>query len=266
AGRLRPAELLERIDACSKLSPPRAEVPGVDRAALDVYAQGRTPLTGPILDSLPRVEDVGRRLFGTPPPVRFVLFSDLPRFQRFYALFGGAAARSPESAHSTGVVGLVVFSAQKARRATAAETVSLALHETMHAWAATYLREKYDRPIVLPPYVDEGLATYVAGLSSPEAAALPARRLELWRRRGFAPPPLAALRRRDSFYAPGRSSADYFISEQLIERLIGPPEEGAGKVRAFLDAYARTGDDLKAWRAVSGKDAAAEYAELAAGE
>jgi hypothetical protein len=238
------------------------QVPGVDPAVLDVYAEDRTPLTAPILDALPRIAQIGRGLFGQAPPIRFFLFARLPRFARFYDLFKEPGARRTDAPHSTGGLNMVIFCEQKAHRGTTAETVSLALHETMHAWAATYLRRSCDRPVSLPAYVDEGLATYVAGLWSPEVAALAAPRLAAWRSRGLEPPPLEALRKPETFYAPPGGAANYWLSEQLIERLIGPPQQGAAKIRAFLDAYAKSGDDLEAWRAVSGKDAAAEYAAL----
>jgi hypothetical protein len=260
-GRPQPGELVAKIDAYLDQRPPRLPLAGVE-----AYSEERTPLTAPVLDALPRIQAIGRSVFGDAPPVRYFLFATRARFEPFYRVFAGPRAEAAGSVHSTGVVGAVLFCAEKARRATTAETVSLALHEAQHAWAATYLRRKYDRPILLPPYADEGLAAYVAGLWSPEVAALPARRLAIARARGFTPPPLSDLRTHDGFYAPGRASQNYLAAEQLIERLIGPPEKGAAKIPAFLDAYAATGDDLKAWKAVSGKDAAAEYAALAAGD
>jgi hypothetical protein len=263
-GRPQPDELLARIDAYLKLRPARVDVPALDASVLDVYSD--TPLAAsPVLQALPRFAGLGRRIFGEPPPIRFFFFTRLAPFEGFYDLFVEARGHSARSPHSTGGVGMVIFCEEKARRETTAETVSLGLHETMHAWAATYLRRTYDRPLVLPPYVDEGLATYVASLSSPEVAALPARRVAEWRRRGWTPPTLDALRGHDAFYERGEAAANYFLSEQLIERLIGRPEQGATSIRAFLDAYAEAGDDLRAWRAVSGKDAAAEYGALIAG-
>src|SRR5258708_2700655 len=104
---------------------------------------------------------------------------------------------------------MVIFCEEKARRDTTAETLSLALHETMHAWVATYLRQRYDRPVSHRAYVDGGLATYVASLWSREVAALPAQRLSAWRRRGLTAPALAELRQPDTFYEPDRASSTY---------------------------------------------------------
>jgi len=264
-GRPQPDELLAKIDAYFELRPVRIKVPSLDASPLEVYSEASTPLTAPILDALPRFAETGRRLFGSAPPVRFFLFARLPRFERFYALFAETRDKPAESAHSTGVVNMVIFCEEKAHRATTAETVSLALHELMHAWVATYLLEQYDHRIPLPPYVDEGLATYVACLSSPQAAALPAERFTKWRSSGSPAPPLEALRTQDGFYAPGRAASHYWLAEQLIERLIGPPATGAAKIQPFLDAFAQAGDDLRAWRAVSDKDVTTEYAALLGG-
>ena len=264
-GRPQPGELLARIATYFELRPPRIDVPGLEPSAIEAYSEARTPLTAPVLDALPRFVEIGRRLFGEPVPILFFSFARLPGFERFYALFQEGRAAPTGTAHSTGGVNMVLFCEEKAHRGTTAETVSLALHETMHAWIATYLRRTYDRPLFLPPYADEGLATYVAGLWSPEVGALPAQRLEQWRRWGLGAPPFSDLRTDETFRAPGRELPNYWLSEQLIERLLGPPEKGAAKIRAFLDAWAPTGDDLAAWREVSGKDAETEYAALAAG-
>jgi hypothetical protein len=257
-GRPQPADLLARIDDYLSLRPKKLELSG-----LEVYSEERTALTAPVIDAVPRVAQIGKTIFGSAPPVRFFLFARLPAFRSFYAVFNDA--RSEAAAHSTGVVNMVLYCEEKAHRATTDETVSLLLHETMHAWAATYLREKFDRPVFLPAYADEGLATYVAGLWTPEVGALTAQRLARWRKRGAAPPAFEELRKNSSFRDAEQVLANYWLSEQLIERLIGPPSTGSAKIKAFLDAFGKTGDDLAAWREVSGKDAAAEYAALAGG-
>lgn len=260
-GRPQPEDLLAKIDSYLELRPPL--VSSGTASSIELYADARTPLTAPVLDAIPRIESVGRDVFGAPPgPVRFHLFATIPPFERFYYVFAAPGMPRQGSPHSTGSLGLVIYCEEKAHRATTDETVSLALHETTHAWIATYLQNKYDRPVRVPPYVDEGLATYVAGLWSPSVAALPAQRLAKVRARGGAAPSLDELRSRDDFYAEGVATANYWRAEQLIERLIGPPSVGAKKIPPFLDALARTGDDLAAWREVSGKDARAEYAVL----
>ena len=263
-GRPQPDELLAKVDAYLLRRPAPIDVPGLDGSV--IAACSDTPLGSPVLVGLPRFPEIGRRIFGDLPPIRFFFFAHLPRFERFYESLYDSRAKPMGTPHSTAGVGMVLFCEEKARRGTTAETVSMALHETMHAWVATYLRSRYDRPISLPAYVDEGLATYVASLWSEEVAALPAQRVAQWRRRGQAAPTFEALRRNDTFYEADRTSSNYFLSEQLIERLIGPPDQGATRIRAFLDACAEHGDDLRAWRQVSGRDAAAEYAALAAGK
>jgi hypothetical protein len=258
-GRPQPADLLARIDDYLSLRPKKIELPG-----LEVYAEERTPRTAPVIDAVPRVAEIGKTVFGDAPAVRWFLFARLSAFKKFYAVFDDA--RNESAAHSTGMVGTVLFCEEKAHRKTTDETASLVLHETMHAWAATYLRQKFDRPVFLPAYADEGLATYVAGLWSPEVGTLPAERLARWRKRGITPPSFEELRKNSSFREADQVLANYWLSEQFIERLIGPPSTGSAKIKAFLDAFGRTGDDLKAWREVSGKDPAAEYAALAAGD
>jgi hypothetical protein len=156
---------------------------------------------------------------------------------------------------------MVIYCEEKAHRRTQSETVSIALHETVHAWIAGYLRKRYDRPIPVPPYVDEGLAVYVASLWSDDVHALAPQGLAAWHRSHDAPT-FEDLSSSDHFFDPENRYPDYLLADMLVERLLGPPRSGAAKIPALLDAYARTGDATAAWREVTGKDVRREYEAL----
>jgi hypothetical protein len=261
-GRLQPTELLAKIDEYDAAKPPAVEVPGLDRSLIDPYADEKTPLTSPILDALPRIAAIGGQIFQKPPPVRFFLFARKPGLMRFHNAFRTNKAPETGDPHSTGIVNMVVYCEEKAHRPTQSETVSLALHEAVHAWMASYLRRRYDRTITLPSYIDEGLAVYVSNLWSEDVHALAADRLSAWRKKNPAPPAFESLASHDLFYVSQGPPVNYWLADLLAERLLGPPETGAAKIPALLDAYARTGDDAKAWREVTGKDVRAEYQAL----
>jgi len=263
-GRPQPGELLAKIAEYSAAKPPAIDVPGLDRSVIDAYADAKTPLTAPVLDALPRIAEIGREIFREPPPVRFFLFARIPALVRFYDATQLTSRKTGEVPHSTGGAGMVIYCEEKAHRATEAETVSIALHETVHAWIAGYLRARYDRDVRVPRYVDEGLAVYVASSWSDDLRALSARRVAAWRKNHAAPPPeFETLGSPRTFYDPKSVYLNYLLSDLLMQRLLGPPRDGAARIPALLDAFARTGDDAEAWREVTGKDVRAEYRALA---
>jgi hypothetical protein len=261
-GRIQPRDLLTRIAQYTAAKPPAALVPGLDRGRIDPYADRVTGLTAPILDALPKFVEIGRQIFGEPPPVRFFLFAEKPALRRFYEAFQPSIPAGDEP-HSTGGVNMVIFCEEKGHRTTGSETISIALHETTHAWVASYLRSRYDRVIYLPRYLDEGLAVYVASLWSEDVHRLTFERINTFRaRHRDSPPRLEDLGPPQKFYEPDKAYLNYLLSDLLLERMLGPPVGGASKIPALLDALARSGDDAKAWHEVVGKDVAKEYDAL----
>lgn len=256
-GRPQPGELLERFGRYLGVKPPRVEVPGLDPTALEVFADEKTPLTAPILAALPRFVEIGRRIFGgPPPPARFFLFGKEEALRRFYDALGINAQRS------TGTTNFVVVCEEKVRRATRAETISMALHETGHAWVAGYMRARHDRGPKMPVYMTEGLAVYIASMWDDKVRALAPERVRQWRARGAKAPAFDDLAPFGSFHEPGKANVNYLLSGLLRARLLGPPPTGAARIPALLDALARKNDAAAAWREATGKDVRAEYQAL----
>jgi len=261
--RPQPEELLQHIARYREAKPPPVEVAGLDRTRLDPYADDSSERSRAVLAALPRILELGRAAFGDPPPLRFFLFAKKPALARFWGAFQETAAREAEVPHSTGVVNMVIYCAEKAQRSTPAETISLALHEATHAWVATYLRNHTDRVIPLPKYLSEGLAVYVASMWSDEVHALASQRVATWRKTHAAPPPeFKDLGPDQTFSDPDKVNPNYWLSDLLVERLLGPPSVGAKRIPALLDALARSGDDAAAWREITGRDVAKEYQAL----
>lgn len=261
-GRPQPGEVLDKVGRYLASKPPSIEVSGLDRSLLDPYLDSKTALTQPILDALPRFVEIGRSIFGQPPPVRYFIFAKKPAFGRF---FDALAERERPDPHSTGMVSMVIYCEEKAHRATAAETIGNALHELTHAWIETYLRLRYDRRIVVPPYVHEGLAVYVSTLWSDDLRLLMLQRLSRWRQKpGVTAPEFHELIAFDSFHDSPNVNLNYLLSYRLMERLLGPASEGSKKIPSFLDALARTDDHEAAWREATGKDVREEYKALVA--
>jgi hypothetical protein len=253
AGRLQPDDLLERIYRFLAAKPSGAEVDGLDRSLIDPYANEQSAATRQFLDALPRFTRIGRDIYGELPPLRFFLFAKSPEMQKLYE------SLDMKHAGSTGIANLVVICAEKAHRSTAAETVSIGLHETAHAWVPSYLLTHYDRQVQVPVYVHEGLAVYVASLWSKDLAPLARERFKQWHDSGKPAPELDKLRVFDAFHETDASQGNYLAAELLMERLLGPPESGARKIPALLDAFASNPDDTEAWRSVTGKDVRREF-------
>jgi hypothetical protein len=253
AGRIQPDELLERIYRFLAAKPSNAEVKGLDRSLIEAYSNEQTAATQPFLDALPRFTRIGRDIFGEVPPVRFFLFGKSPELQKFYEPL---EIKKPGS---TGMANLVVVCAEKAHRSTEAETVSMALHETAHAWAQTYLLTHYDRQVALPTYFSEGLAVYVASLWSKDLTPLARERLKQWHDTGRPAPSFDKMRAFEDFHGSEASYGNYLAAGMLMERLLGPPETGTKKIPAVLDAFAANTDEAEVWRSVTGKDVRHEF-------
>ncbi len=261
------AELLARAQAQMAALPPAVQVPGLDETRLKTYADARDGLSGDILAAQTQYLKVGRGIFGdTLPALRVYLFKTHEAMDR---LAVAAGDRRTGRRGSTGGCGFVRLSAQDLTRPDEDDSLRLALHETTHGWMATYLRERWDRNVVIPAYMDEGLAEYVGGLwkydeRRERLRAARLRRIARWRARNGAAPPLSALKTTESFHLPERDMLDYDLSALLMERLLGPAGTGAARIPAVLDALARAnGDDAAAWKEATGKDVGAEYAALA---
>jgi hypothetical protein len=253
-GRIQPGDLLDRINRFVAAKPSDVEVEGLDRSLIDPYSDEQSDATRPFLEALPRFTRIGRDIFGEVPPVRFFLFAKSPAMQRLYD-----SLEIVKHEGSTGMANLVVVCAAKAHRSTEAETISMALHETAHAWVQTYLLARNDRQVRMPAYVGEGLAVYVAGLWSKDLAPLAPERLKHWHDTGRPAPAFDKVRAFEDFHDADASYGNYLAAGLLMERLLGPPESGAKKIPALLDAFAASSDDTEVWRSVTGKDVRAEF-------
>jgi len=264
-----PEEVLSKIDEYERAKPPAAQVPGLDRALIDPYSDSADESEARILAALPRFAEVGRAIFGNPPPVRFFLFAEEPASLSFSQAL---SFKPVEKSHTTGVVNMVHICAARIRRKDEDDVVALALHETTHAWLASYLRAKYDRSVRLPTYIDEGLAGYVSTLAAPpqrvaerEKRVMEERRERVreWLAQHPGPTEFDELVSYRDFHSD-RNSLNYAMAALLAARMLGPVEAGAPKIPALLDALALSRDHEAAWRRITGKDVREEYRALAA--
>lgn len=263
-------ELLAGARARLAALPPAVEVKGLDETLLQTYADCGAGLCGKILAAQPEFLSVGRGVFGgPPPPLRVYLFATHAAMDKLGTAMGdGRVGRRG----SSGGYGFARLSAESLTRPVEDDSIGLALHETTHGWLATYLRDRFDRNVALPAYMDEGLANYVGSLWKYEErrqrlSDQRLSRIARWRAQNPGPPPaLAELRPVASFHEDGRDMLDYDLATLLMERLLGPPETGAKRIPAVLNALAASGgDDAAAWKAATGKDVEAEYAALTRG-
>jgi len=253
-----PDELLSAIAEYRRLAPAPVKLEGVPSTSLLVGFDRSSPWVDSVVAAAPGFVSIGRRVFGADPPfTRLFLYSDNATFEEFY----GVVFR-PGRPHGTGVPGLAVMTEEKARDRKGRMPVAVVLHELMHAWIQGYGRDAYDRRIKIPPWVDEGMADYVGGMW--ETDLLAQRRVEIARviAKRPEPPDFSDLQGQEAFYRPDDAFLDYALSFLLIERLVGPPEKGAPLLRKVLDRYAAGDDGETAWRAVTGKSPAGEYAAL----
>lgn len=253
-----PEQLLSEIADYRRLAPAAADIPGVPARSLVVAFDRRSPWVDSVVAAAPEFVRIGRRIFGSDPPfTRLFLFTDSTRFESFYRVAVG-----PQVPHGTGVAGLAVMSEKKASGRAGGAPVGVVLHELMHAWIQGYGRDAYDRHVKLPRWADEGMADYVSsmwnrGLLARRRAAL--RQVITKRPR---PPDFSDLQAPATFSRSGDEWIHYALSLQLVERLVGPPESGAARLRAVVDGYARGLDGEAAWKDATGKSPADEYAAL----
>jgi hypothetical protein len=255
-----PERLLSDIAEYRRLAPAPVELKGVPPESLLVGYDRRSPWVDSVVAAAPEFVRIGRRVFGAEPPLtRLFLFSDNAAFERFYG-----AAFGPHRPHGTGNAGLAVMSEVKARDRPGRAPVGVVLHELMHAWIQGYGRDAHDRRVKLPPWADEGMADYVGSMW--DTGLDERRRGELAREiaRRPEPPDFARLQEHATFHRREDDFLDYGLSLLLVERLAGPPERGAAKLRAVIDGYAAGSDSETAWKDATGKSPADEYAGLCA--
>jgi hypothetical protein len=153
------------------------------------------------------------------------------------------------------------------RHAEESETTAVVLHEFGHAWLNTYLREgfglDYLSAAVRRPYLDEGLADFIADQWDREFLARRRRWIDdLKVRRGVPPPTLGELQKYVSFYDVGDRDLHYWISALLIRRMIGPGEGAATKIPRYLDLIGGGEAPESAWEEATGKSLGGEYDAL----
>ncbi|HXS99104.1 MAG TPA: hypothetical protein VN915_00350 [Elusimicrobiota bacterium] len=252
-----PDELLSQIAEYRRLAPEFAKIDDVPESSLRVGFDKRSEWVDSVVSAAPEFVRIGRRVFGADPPfTRLFLYSDNAVFEEFF----GAVFKSGHP-HGTGVPGLAVMTEKNAVDRKGRLPVAVVLHELMHAWIQGYGRDEFDRRINVPPWMDEGMADYVASMYDTDMLAL--RRTQLAREvaKRPQPPDFAELQEHESFYRPEDSFFHYVLALMLVERLVGPPETGAPALRKVLDSYAK-GKGEESWRRVSGKSPSDEYSAL----
>ena len=210
-------------------------VPGVSSKDIETFVDREDSYSGAVLQALPEFARIGRQIFGAKLPfVRFFLISNAERYRAFTrAVFG------QEWMTGTGNLHIVTMCLScESRRAEESETTAVVLHEFGHAWLNTYLKEGFGRDYlsaaIRRPYLDEGLADFIADQWDREFLARRGRWIrDLKVGRGVPPPKLGELQQYSSFYDRGDRELHYWISALLIRRMIGPEESAAMKIPRY---------------------------------
>jgi hypothetical protein len=242
----------------------RRAVSGVSSKEIDTFVDMDDAYSGGVLHALPEFARIGREIFGARlPSVRFFLMSNAERYRAFTrAVFGQELIRGTGNLH----IVTMCLSCEK-RRVEESETTAVVLHEFGHAWLNTYLKEGSGRDFISPavrrPFLDEGLADFIANRWDHEFLARRARWIRDFKvRRGVPPPKPQELEKYASFYDVGDRELHYWISALLIQRMIGPEESDVKKIPRFLDLIGRGESTEGAWEHATGKSLAAEYTAL----
>lgn len=242
----------------------RRATPGVSSDEIETFVDTDDPYSGAVLRALPEFARIGRRIFGAKlPSVRLFLISNAERYRSLTrAVFGQERMTGTGNLH----IVTICLSCEK-RRAEESETTAVVLHELGHAWLNTYLNESFGRDYlsaaVRRPYLDEGLADFIAGQWDREFLARRGRWIDnLKVGRGVPPPTLGELQKYASFYDLGDRELHYWISALLIRRMIGPEESAAKKIPRYLDLVGQGEAPESAWECATGKSLAAEYDAL----
>lgn len=262
--------LVEAVRVFGGLSHPSPLIPraGTSHPSIVVHAGAPTAWTTPVLRAMPEFDAVGRRIFGKDvPAVRFYLFSERPVYDRFFgAMFGAPTSIAWQD--GTGNLNVVVYCETNARGVVSRpagepETIGTVLHEFGHAWCGTYLMDRYDLdwlgPSIRRPWLDEGIADYVATVREP---AFRTRRMAWLREKaakGVAAPAWKDLVDYNGFYGTGDPDVRYRLSALLVAELLGDAEKAPQSIRKILDETGRTGEVDGAVRAVTGKEPAREF-------
>jgi hypothetical protein len=174
----------------------------------------------------------------------------------------------------TGDLNIVVFcekdrSGKCSRPAGAPETIGNVLHEFGHAWCRSYLMDRHGldwlAPSLRKPWLDEGLADYIAYLREPKFLK---RRMD-WLlaekvAKGAPPPAYRELTDYGEFYDQGDIDSHYWLSALLVAEILGTEERGVPLIARLLDEIGRTRDVEAAVRRVTRKDPAREFERLTA--
>src|ERR1041385_2412367 len=222
--------LLDRVRTCGRLAPPHRAL-SIPEPAIAVYAGPPTAWSAPVLAAIPEFEAVGRRIFGKDlPPLRFYLFAERKEYDRFFeALFGVPVSTAWQD--GTGTLNVVVYCetdrrGRTARAAGAPETLGCVLHEFGHAWFGTYLMHRHGKewlsPAMRRPWLDEGLADFVASLRDPAFLESRAAWLKEKAAGGAPAPAFEEIGDYDSFYRKGDVDVHYWASALLVADLLGP--------------------------------------------
>jgi hypothetical protein len=242
----------------------RREVPNVSSKDIETFMDMDDPYSDAVLQALPEFARIGRQIFGAKlPSVRFFLMSDAGRYRAFFrAVFGQERMTGTGNLH----IVTMCLSCEK-RRVEESETTAVVLHEFGHAWLNTYLKEGFGRNYlsgaVRRPYLDEGLADFIADQWDREFLARRGRWIRDFKvRHAVQPPKLEELEKYASFYDLGDRELHYWISALLVRRMIGPEESAAKKIPRYLDLMGRGETPETAWEQATGKSLAAEYDAL----
>jgi hypothetical protein len=264
--------LLDRVRVFNELVPPqRTSASRAADPAITVFAGPSTKWSAPVLAAVPEFAEVGHRIFGKDlPPLTLYLFAKRPSYDRFYsALFGVPVPTAWQD--GTGTLNVVTYcevdrDGRTTRPAGEPETVSCVLHEFGHAWFGTWLMAHHGREWLAPsmrrPWLDEGLADYVASLREP---AFLERRAEWLRAKaagGAARPSFDEIADYHAFYEKGDADIHYWTSALLVAELLGDRKRAPDTIRRFLDAAGKSGDPDEAIKTATGREPRMEFDAL----
>jgi len=241
----------------------RAVPPPVARR-IELFMDAEDAYSGAVLSALPEFARIGRWIFGDKlPSVRLFLMANGEHYRAFTrATFGQERVTGTGSVH---IVTICLACENRPQGET--ETTAVVLHEFGHAWLNTYLKDgwglNYLSGEIRRPYLDEGLADFIADQWDHEFLSRRARwTRDLKAARGVPPPKFDELKNYDSFYDHGDRELHYWISALLIQRMIGTEAGAATKILRYLDLIGAGESPDRAWERATRKSLTVEYSAL----
>gem|GEM_PF-1530208 len=261
--------LLARVQTFRSFAPPLNMASRITPdPAIAAYSGQPTAWSAPVLAAIPEFAAVGRSIFGKDiPPLRLYLFADWKQYDRFYeALFGLKIPTASQD--GTGNLNVVTYcetdrQGRTTRAAGAPETISCVLHEFGHAWVNTYLMYRHGKDWLSPsmrlPWLDEGLADFIASLREPAFLVRRVDWLKAAAAKGTPAPTFEKIQDYEGFYQEGDVNIHYWISALFVAELLGTRDQASPTILKILDAAGQSGKLKEALRTVTGKDLQIEF-------